>query len=105
MEVEMTQVSEQYSVSHGTMRPQDLIPSFLDELRLLDSAAYAQMVAGSAVPAYVWEDSDSDWWHSDDAHSVLDSLFDALNECAAEGFYFGSHPGDGSDYGFWKVEE
>jgi hypothetical protein len=45
----------------------------------------------------VWMDADFDW--------LLSDLFDALNDIAPDGCYFGAHPGNGSDYGFWEVEE
>lgn len=39
-----------------------------------------------------------------DAGECFDTLIDALNACAPEGVFFGSHPGDGSDFGFWPIE-
>ena len=42
---------------------------------------------------------------SDDAAGLLESLFDMLEGCSPEDYYFGAHPGDGSDYGFWKMDK
>jgi hypothetical protein len=36
---------------------------------------------------------------------TLESIFDALNELAPKNYYFGAHPGDSSDFGYWKIEE
>jgi hypothetical protein len=47
----------------------------------------------------------SPWWSSEDAQFLLESLFDELDAHAPEGYYFGAHPGDGSDYGYWANEE
>ena len=91
-------------VSEGTLRAQDLIPAFLTALRDRDSAVYAQIMVNRAIPAHALEDDDADWWQSDDAHFLLDELFDALNETAEEGEYFGAHEGDGCLFGFWSVE-
>jgi hypothetical protein len=97
------------TVSSGTLRTQDLIPAYLDTLRELAPAVYEQtvyMYAGfSAFPAYAQEDPDSDWWHSDDAYSLLESLSDALSEHAPDGYRFGGHEGDGACFGFWKDDD
>jgi len=95
------------TISHGTLRPQDLIPAFLEALRTLNPAAYDQLMFGSGhppIPAYALEDEDAEWWHSEDASWVLESLGDALDESAPEGHYFGAHEGDGSDFGFWPID-
>ena len=96
------------TVIHGTMRVQDLIPAFLDTLAEVWPEAYAgyMVCPFGPVPAYVEDEGDdSEWWDGDDAKGLLDSLFDQLNEAAPDGYYFGSHPGDGSDYGFWAFED
>jgi hypothetical protein len=95
------------TVIHGTMRPQDLIPAFLDELRERDGAAYMQIVFApfGPVPSDAELDDRHEWWASDEAADLLETLFDALGTAAPEGFFFGAHPGDGSDYGFWPMEE
>jgi hypothetical protein len=96
------------TVSHGTMRTQDLIPAFLDALAEVDSSAYEQIMVCqfSFIPDYVMDEGDgSEWWNSEDASYKLDDLFDALDAAAPEGCYFGAHPGDGSDYGFWAIED
>lgn len=88
------------SVSRGTMRRQDLIPIFLTVLR--DTPEYVQVM--NVVPAHALEDEGAVWWSSDDAIMFLESLFETLDMYAPQGYYFGAHPGDGSDYGYWKLE-
>lgn len=40
----------------------------------------------------------------EDGDYVLEDLYDALYKFAPEGYYFGSHPGDGVDFGFWEAD-
>jgi hypothetical protein len=89
------------------MRNQDLIPAFLDALREYGPDAYAQLCSMPFGPVPAWvtdEGDDCPWWGNEGADWLLESLFDALNDCAPEGCYFGAHTGDGSDYGFWTFE-
>jgi len=81
------------TISHGTMRPEDLIPEFLEVLEELNPEI--------SESAKRWNELAIQEVQS----QFLSELFDLLNEEAPEGFYFGSHPGDGSDYGFWQMEE
>lgn len=41
----------------------------------------------------------------DRLNDFLYELFDTLNDIAPDGCYFGAHPGNGSDMGFWLTEE
>lgn len=96
------------TVIRATHRPQDLIPAFLGELKKRDPDRYTGLALGpfGTIPAYVLDEGDdSKWWDSEDARSLLQDLFYALDECAPEGYYFGAHPGDGSDFGFWEHGE
>lgn len=85
------------SISSGTMRLDDLIPAFVSELEYLaDDGAFAELIR----EANVLED-----YESDDAGYILEELFDALNSYAPSYAYFGAHPGDCADYGFWLCED
>lgn len=96
------------SISHATMRPQDLIPTFMP---LLDKhhpnrAAELYFMYPALRKAVEEFDEKDPWFESEEATRLLnEDIFDALNECALKGYHFGSHPGDGSDYGFWPNEE
>lgn len=104
----MTYPTEHYrnqSVSHGTLRNCDLIPRFMSLLAEVAPARYAGYIAQpfAAPPAYVTEAGDDhEWWTSEEAHNMCNNLFDELDDEAPEGCYFGAHPGDGSDFGFWE---
>ena len=87
------------SVIRATLRPQDLIPAFLEVIQ--ETPEYLQLF--NAVPSHAREDDDAEWWESEDCGYLLnETLFDTLNEYAPEGYYFGAHEGDGSDFGYWE---
>jgi hypothetical protein len=90
------------SVSHATMRPEDLIPAFLDTLESQKPLRRKHRKLARQVKQNI--DQTEDYFDSDDASFDLDELFDALDSYALPYFYFGAHPGDGSDYGFWLTE-
>lgn len=93
------------SVSSGTMRPEDLIPTFASELQWLTQAGRIDRTDEvSKLLAEADEiETDEDGYYYDDkeASNILDALFDALNELAPPYGYFGAFDGDGADYGFW----
>lgn len=83
------------SVTTGTMRLEDLIPSFLACLGQLDKAKEM------AIFAEYTDVIDADDMDMDQADYCLEALFNALNELAPPYCHFGAHEGDGADYGFW----
>ena len=96
------------TISHGTMLTQDLIPVFVTELKRLDPE-FDSSPFDMEVTVYADEDEDEDEDEDDiedyDSDELLSELFDKLNEWAPPYCYFGAHPGDGSDYGFWPEED
>lgn len=91
---------------HGTMRNCDLVPVFLRALR--DTAEYAQIMLNNnganwnlCVITDVSASDNDERWSSEDMTFFLEELFDMLDAYSPEGYYFGAHPGDGSDYGYW----
>lgn len=87
------------SVSHGTMRTEDLIPTFLDVLKKLDKEnefARLRVTAENCIECGADDNK---------AVEIMVELIDTLNNFAPPYFYFGANPGDGSDYGFWLQED
>jgi len=86
------------SISHATMIAEDIVEAIQDTLKgVVDEEND------------LW-DSIEEFWDaekdSEDRTVILnEDIWEALNEIAPKGTYFGSHPGDGSDYGFWTCEE
>jgi hypothetical protein len=87
------------SISSGTVLPEDLIPAFADELKLCIGPNGSDFENELIREAEELED-----YEGDDAHGILEDLFDALNDHAPAYGYFGASPGDGADYGFWLLE-
>jgi hypothetical protein len=84
------------TVSRATMRAEDLIPCFADELKCYKGARkqYAKLL--KECKAYNHETIDRE---TEDF--ILEDLFNALQTYAPDYGYFGASEGDGSDYGFW----
>ena len=97
------------TIIHGTLRPQDLIPALLRELRSWSPDEASHVSSGIPHDDLVGETGmdiidDHPWWASEDCAEVLAELFDALNGEGPADSYFGAHPGDGADFGFWPVD-
>lgn len=88
------------SVSSGTMREEDLVPAFLSVLRELDPKT-----AETLEKELEEIRKDHDWDSEEISLFLNETLWDAMDACSPDGWYFGSHPGDGADYGFWPLED
>ena len=87
-------------VSDGTLKPEDLIPKFLNALKH-DETAHSKFLKDNPeiLEIQSWDDVD------DETKSMLvDELTDALNDIAPDGYFFGASDGDGACFGFWKVD-
>ena len=96
------------TVSSGTMLDEDVIPALLDELSRIDHVALlklaAEYVDDYGISPYNIATSTSESY--DDVRQWLsEELFGTLDEYAPPLCYFGAHPGDGADYGFWPYED
>ena len=91
------------SLSEATMRPEDLIPAFILGIRQIKPEMESQL--SSKLDMIEYDMKVAGYFETEECEYDLEWLFDTLNELAPEGCYFGSHPGDGSDYGFWEFEE
>jgi len=81
------------TVSHGTLRPEDLAPAF-----------YLYATDMGVPDVFDWNDDVEairDGTYTGDPSEVIDGLIDAITADLPEFLHFGAHEGDGSDYGVW----
>lgn len=91
---------------HGTLREEDLLEAFGNELMRLDPSNFDRITnawldvhppqQAEGWPTREWVDA-----HPEDAQEMIQEFADALDELSPPGHYFGAHPGDGADFGFW----
>ena len=103
------------SLIHATLRSEDLLPAFLHALEdykhpkagafnseLIELGfGYSQCGVCGLGNREEWPEAFDD----DMASEIISDMMAALNELAPDGFYFGAHEGDGSDFGFWPLSE
>lgn len=94
------------SISTGTLRTSDLCVSFLEELERLDPeragdirSEYADILPAIKFAAMETVQPDI----PEDAMFLLEAVHESLDALAPPYTYFGSHPGDGAEFGFWPA--
>ena len=91
------------SIITGTLRNEDLLTAFADALEdYVMRNPELPLKHREAATALVWEAREISP-DALDASEVIADLIDALQEFAPPGHCFGSHEGDGADFGFWPT--
>lgn len=86
----------------GTHKSEDLIKAFTNELDRLDPRRLEEIKADYDDVYQAALDHNLDEY-KEEAGLLLSDLEDALNDNAPAQHFFGSHSGDGADYGFWPI--
>ena len=94
----MTVKIELGTLIHGTLRSEDLLQAFADELERQDTGHYGEIKESRILV-------ECERTETEGGSEMVNVLMDALNEYAPGGYYFGAIEGDGSDFGFWTDEE
>lgn len=95
------------SVSTNTLRPEDLLPAFASELEYhvkRNEAALGEQET-SRLLNLVREAETVEDYASEDTADILDMLEAELQTFAPPYAYFGAHPDDGADFGYWLTPE
>lgn len=91
------------TVSRATLRPFDLFPTFLGVIN--GTPEHDTIMTDNPIIVDALTDEGHVFWDSDECIYIINELFDSLNSYAPDGYYFGAHEGDGSDFGYWESNE
>lgn len=97
------------SLSHGTLRNQDLLPVFLDALAhygngIQESEQHFNNIIKD-IPQEAFDNDQHPYWDTEDCDYDMEAVRVELELLVPEGYYFGTLEGDGSDFGFWPIME
>lgn len=91
------------TISHGTLKTEDLIIALSDELRRL--APEHDMVKECEAIQTLWAAGWTEIYETPEAQETLEALMNAMDDYAPPYCYFGTNEGDGSDFGYWPNME
>jgi len=86
------------SLSHATMIEEDIVEAIQAALKGVLDEDHDLWVS-------IEEFWDAEKGSEDRTVLLNEDIWEAMNEIAPKGTSFGSHPGDGSDFGFWTWDE
>lgn len=100
------------TVSRATMREQDLVTAFMDVLEQYDPEEWQAIKTAFLVEfdltyeEFLELPDDDERWRSEALFYILhEDIWEAMQDMAPEGTYFGASEGDGADFGYWPLED
>lgn len=97
------------SISHATLRSEDLLERFantLEELSILNKTEkHTQLINDARDIRKCLIKNPTPEVEEQASYIINDEFYNAFDDFTPEGYYFGAHVGDGSDFGFWQDEE
>jgi hypothetical protein len=82
------------SISHGTLIDDDIVEAIWLFNQEMNDAHLDSLIEE-------YEEVEPD----DKSYILNEDIFYYMNDIAPPNCYFGAHPGNGSDIGFWEMEE
>jgi len=95
------------TVIHGSMRTEDLIHIFMATLKVHRHPSWLKFYNENIKTIKAIQENDFIPQELDmEANDFLmEDLFPAMDELSPKNHFFGSHPGNGSDYGYWPLDD
>lgn len=90
------------TVSHGTARTQDVMPRVLEVLKEIDPSKHKEFLQENPELKKALGKDGAEYWNTEDCMFTYDELFNLMDSFSPQGYYFGAHPGDASDIGYWN---